>query len=180
MLSSRRCEVWLWRQQRDAPLLAVFAPRALVELPGVGDPPCLEIYRSYGWMAQGARVTPLVSDLVGVSGPPTTPFHRRLEQSGSSGRVLSELWTGLLLGHHLLARRTTTLDAFVEAGATLVVRALEMTSAWSGLEEDTPRELLLALQRRTRLVATARTADACATPTIELFDAGPFRQGRWR
>lgn len=176
LLLTRRGVTWIQRQQLQAPDAEVFVPKLAVR---PHDDTELSLYHSIGWWGRPPVIDLPAANLLTITSTATTEFAFRLNQHRPSGPVLSELWAGLVARHVLAARRTTTLDALVAAGATLVVRPAQGPTTLPETWPQLPSELHYALLRRIRFLATTVDESDPEAPTIRVFDAGTYGHGEW-
>jgi hypothetical protein len=99
----------------------------------------------------------------------------RLERLKSPDKeVVAEIWSGLVAGDSLIARRACTFEALVQVGATVIIRGPDdYPVALAEATRNLPPSLAAALDRRIRFIATASDqSDQFDRPTLSVYDGG--------
>jgi hypothetical protein len=99
----------------------------------------------------------------------------RLERLKSPDReVVAEMWSGLVAGDSLIARRACTFEALVQVGATVIIRGPDdYRVALAEATRNLPQSLAAALDHRIRFIATASDqSDQFDRPTLSVYDSG--------
>jgi len=99
----------------------------------------------------------------------------RLDRLKSPDReVIAEIWSGLLTGDRLVARRFVTFEALVQAGVIVVTRGPDdYDVAFAEATSDLATGLAAALDRRIRFIATtSHELDHFDRPALSIYDSG--------
>jgi hypothetical protein len=89
--------------------------------------------------------------------------------------VIAEIWSGLMAGDWLVARRFVSFEALAQAGVTATVRGPDYYyDAFAEATRDhLPPSLAAALDRRIRFVATVSDeVDQFGRPMLSIYDSG--------
>lgn len=179
-MMTRRGQEWLRRAAVNARPYVVRCSRAYVAAtssqpsPGGHDP--------YWLRSALATRTPdrrLYGDMPNmlnlVSWQPDTVASLRLDRFQSPDvEVIGDIWSGLVAGDWLVARRPVTFDALVQAGVTIVTYGPgDYHDAFATATSDLTVDLAEALDRRIRFIANViRQGDRFGRPALSLYDSG--------
>lgn len=164
LVMTLRGQAWVQRVHNSAGLGLVSCASSYITF--AQRPECvdLDIYRHWPVRRWGeGRYDQLASDVADVM----LPVHGHAELASflrldcfnyRDAMVVLDIWSGLAAGHWLVARRSLTFDALVQAGVTVTTRgARHFQRTFAEATAELPLHLTEALNRRIRFVAAAVT-----------------------
>jgi hypothetical protein len=176
LLMTKRGQEWV-RRTAAYGTLPVWCSYSYITAASRSEGCQFEIYRSGIGLWERRQYLPL--DLAAALRPVRREVHASLplrltRTAYADAEVLLDIWSGLLAGHWLAARRPATFDALVQAEVTLIVRGVsDYFNAFSSATEDIGSNLAGALDRRTRFLANATIEGGYSDiPTLSVYDSG--------
>jgi hypothetical protein len=179
LLMTKRGLEWLLRTAASQ-IRTIRCPRTYIEAESEGFTVNADSYWRRGALGGRRPYCGLCADLTDTLS--VTGFNRaatswlRLDRLTSPDReVIAEIWSGLMAGDWLVARRSVTFEALVQAGVTTIARGPDYY--YDALAEATsnhlPPSLAAGLDRRIRFVATiSGEVDRFGRPALSIYDSG--------